>query len=95
MGTIEVAGMLKTLRGERAHVQKELANLDKAIGAIRELVGTEQTPNGRPGKRTMSAAARRKIARATKVALGKVQEGKGRLKAKRQHRLGTAESLSL
>lgn len=72
--------MLKTLRGERAHAQKELAKLDKAIAVLSELSGTNSTlsPNGKG--HTMSAAVRRRMAKAQKARWAKVraaQKGKG------------------
>ena len=64
MATIEIAGIMKTLRTERTHTRKELKKLDKVISALRELSGTNSAP-ARHGKRGgMSASARRKIAAA-------------------------------
>ena len=73
MGNLELAGTVKTLQGQRTQVHKELAKLDKAIAVIRELAGGEPTPNGRPTRRTMSAGARRKIAKAQKLRWAKVR----------------------
>jgi hypothetical protein len=67
MASLDLAGTLKTLRQERARIHQELGKLDRAIAVIRELAGTEPTPNGHPKKHTMSAAARRNIAKAQKL----------------------------
>ena len=64
MASLDLAGTLKTLQGERARIHQELIRLDRAIDVIRELAGTEAAPNGHPKKHTMSAAARRNIAKA-------------------------------
>jgi len=74
MGNLELAGTLKMLRGERAQVHKELTALDKAIAVIGELAGTNASSNGHVGKRTMSAAARRKIAKAQKLRWAKFRK---------------------
>ena len=73
MATIEIAGVLKTLQGERAHTRKELAKLDKAIAALRELSSTNSAPTQNGKRRTLSAAARRKIAKAQKLRWAKVR----------------------
>jgi len=74
MGNLELTGTVKMLQGQRAQVQKELAKLDKAIAVLRELSGTNPTlsPNGK--RRTLSAAARRKIAKAQKARWAKVKQ---------------------
>ena len=77
---MEVAGLLKTLRDERAHAQKEVKKLDKAITVLRQLSGTNSTPSPNGKRHTMSASARRKIAKAQKLRWAKVrqaQKGKG------------------
>jgi hypothetical protein len=74
MASLDLTGTLKTLQTERARVHQELTRLDRAIGVIRELVGTEPTPNGRPKKHTMSTAARRKIAKAQKLRWAKFRK---------------------
>jgi hypothetical protein len=74
MGNLELAGTVKMLRGQRAQVQKELVKLDKAIAVLRELSGTNSTPNRHAGKHTMSAAARRKIGKAQKARWAKVRQ---------------------
>jgi hypothetical protein len=76
MGHLELSGTLKTLQEERAQIHKELTKLDRAIAVIRELAGTEPTSNGHPKKWTMSAAGRRKIAKAQKLRWAKVKAQK-------------------
>jgi hypothetical protein len=73
MANLELAGTVKMLQGQRAQVQKELVKLDKAIAVLRELNGTNSTPSPN-GKRTMSAASRRKIAKAQKARWAKVRQ---------------------
>jgi hypothetical protein len=74
--SLNLTDTLKTLQGERAQIQKELAKLDRAIDVIRELAGLEAAPNGHPTKRTVSAAARRKMAKAQKLRWAKVRAHK-------------------
>jgi hypothetical protein len=74
MGNLELAGTLKTLQGERAETQKKLTKLDKAIAVLRELNGTNSTPSPNGRKRTLSAAARRKIAKAQRARWAKLKE---------------------
>jgi hypothetical protein len=76
MSNLELADTLKTLQGERAQTQKKLTKLDGAIAVIRELAGTEPIQNGRPKKRTTSAAARRKMAKAQKLRWAKYKQQK-------------------
>ena len=73
MASLDLTGTLKTLQAERAQVHKELTKLDKALAVIRELAGTEPTPDGHPKKWTMSAAGRRKIAKAQKLRWAKLR----------------------
>ena len=73
MASLDLTSTLKILQGERAQIQKELTKLDRAIDVIRELAGTRPTPNGHPTKRTVSAAARRKMAKAQKLRWAKVR----------------------
>jgi hypothetical protein len=80
MGNLELEGTVKMLQGQRAQVQKELANLDKAIAVLRELSGIRSTPSQNGKRGTLSAAARRKIAKAQKARWAKlrqVQKAKG------------------
>ena len=76
MASLDLTGTLKTLQAERAQIHKELTNLDKAIAVIRELAGTEPTTNGHRKKWTMSASARRKMAKAQKLRWAKVRTQK-------------------
>jgi len=71
---LDLAGTLKTLHGERARLHQELNKLDRATDVIRELAGGEAAPNGHPKKHTMSAAARRKIAKAQKLRWAKFRK---------------------
>ena len=73
MGNLELAGTVKMLQGQRAQVQKELTKLDKAIAVLRELSGTNSAPTQNGKRRTMSAAARRKIGKAQKARWAKVR----------------------
>jgi len=73
MGNIEIADVLKTLQGERVHIQKNLTRLDKAIAALREVSGTNSAPTQNGKRRTLSAAARRKIAKAQKARWAKLR----------------------
>jgi hypothetical protein len=74
MARIELGETLKALQGERAKMQGELAELDKAITALEGLFGTRNTPsNGSENKRTLSAAARKKIGTAQKARWAKVR----------------------
>jgi hypothetical protein len=75
MGTLELTGTVKMLEGERAKAQKELAKLDRAIAVLRELSGTNSAPSTNGKRRTLSAAARRKIAKAQKARWAKVRAG--------------------
>jgi hypothetical protein len=74
MASVDLAGTLKALQGERAQRQTELDKLDRAIAVIRELAGPEAAPHGRPKKHAMSAAARRKIAKAQKLRWAKFRK---------------------
>ena len=60
-----------------AHIgwRTELAKLDKAITVLSELSGTNSTPSPNGKKRTLSAAARRKTAKAQKARWAKVRQG--------------------
>jgi hypothetical protein len=73
MASLDLTGTLKTLQAERAQIHNELTKLDSAIAVIRGLAGTEPTPNGHPKKWTMSASARRKIAKAQKLRWAKLR----------------------
>ena len=73
MARLDLSGTLKTLQLERAETQNKVTKLDRAIAVIRELARIEPTPNGHPKKWTMSASARRKIAKAQKLRWAKVR----------------------
>jgi hypothetical protein len=74
MGNLELAGTVKVLEDHRAVVQKELVKLDKAIVVLRELSGTNSTPSQNGKRRTLSAAARRKIGKDQKARWAKVRQ---------------------
>jgi hypothetical protein len=75
MASIDLVGTVKGLKGERVRVMGELAKLDKAITVLEGLFGKDSTsPNGHAGKRTLSAAARRKIGRAQKLRWAKLKQ---------------------
>jgi hypothetical protein len=75
MASIELGGMLKALKGERVKVQGELAKLDKAITVLGELTGTNPAKsNGSGHRRTLSVAARNKIAKAQKLRWARVRK---------------------
>ena len=76
MVNLELAGTVKMLQDQRVQVQKELAKLDKAIAVLRELSGTNSTPSQNGKGHTMSAAARRKIAKAQKARWAKMRQAK-------------------
>ena len=73
MGNLELTGTVKMLQGQRAQVQKELVKLDKAIAVLRELDQTNSAPPSNGKRRTLSAAARRKIGKAQKARWAKVR----------------------
>lgn len=77
MGNFDVRTTLETLTGERSRALKVVAKLDKAIAVIRELAGSSSTLNGHSRKRTLSAAARRKIAKAQKLRWAKFRKAQG------------------
>ena len=75
MASIELGGTLKALKGERIKIQGELAKLDKAITVLEELNGkSTAVSNGNGNKRTLSAAARNKIAKAQKLRWAKIRK---------------------
>ena len=73
MESIEIAQMMKSLRTERTHTRQELKGLDKVISALRQLSSANSTPIHNGKKRTLSAAARRKIAKAQKARWAKLR----------------------
>jgi hypothetical protein len=76
MGNLDLSATLATLHGERSRALKELAKLDRAIAVIGELGGSNSTLNGHTKKHTLSAAARRKIAKAQKLRWAKFKREK-------------------
>ena len=74
MGNLELTGTVKMLQLQRAQVQKELVKLDKAIAVLRELNGTNSLSSANGKRRTLSAAARRKIAKGQKARWAKVRQ---------------------
>jgi hypothetical protein len=74
MASIELGETLKALKGERAKMQRELAKLDKAINVLQGLFGTTAPTSNGNHKRTLSAAARRKIGMAQKARWAKVRK---------------------
>jgi hypothetical protein len=74
MRTIEIADVLKTLQGERAHIQKNVTKLDKAIAVLRGLSSTNSTPAQNGKRHILSAAGRRKIAKAQRLRWAKVRQ---------------------
>jgi len=72
MASIELGEALKSLKAERV-------KLNAAIAALEGLYGTGKSlpvANGNSGKRIMSAAARRKIAKAQKLRWAKFRAQK-------------------
>jgi hypothetical protein len=79
MASIDLGGTLKALKSERARVQQDLTKLDKAITVLEGLSGTNAAlPKGHARKRTMSAAARRKIGKAQKLRWAKLKQQAGK-----------------
>ncbi len=76
MVSLDLAGTLKTLQAERVRMDKELTKLDRAIDVIRDLAGTDAPPDGHPKQHIMSAASRRKMAKAQKLRWAKVRAGR-------------------
>lgn len=74
MQNLELTGTVKTLQSQRAEIQKELTKLDKAIAALQELSTTTATPSPNGKKHTISAASRRKMAKAQKARWAKVRQ---------------------
>jgi hypothetical protein len=74
MGNLDLTATIKMLQSQRAQAQKEVAKLDKVIAVLGELSGTELTPSTNGKKRTISLAARRKMAAAQKARWAKVRQ---------------------
>jgi hypothetical protein len=73
MALTEVADTLRLLKSKRAQINKELSDLDRAITALQGLTDSSSASNGNFKKRTLSAAARRKISAAQKIRWAKVR----------------------
>jgi hypothetical protein len=74
-----LAEALQLLREEQTHAQDQVKKLDEAISAIEGIVGTRKVGSAQGPirkRRTMSAAARRKIAAAQKARWAKVKNPK-------------------
>ena len=75
MTGIDLGGTLKALRAERVKIHNDLSKLDKAISVLEELGGTSTArSNGNGPKRTLSVAARNKIAKAQKLRWAKIRK---------------------
>ena len=75
MASIQVSEMMKALRTERTETRGQLRKLDSVILTLREL-SRDSTPTRRGRRRGMSAAARRKIAKAQKARWGKWRQAR-------------------
>jgi hypothetical protein len=68
---------IQQLRQERKHAQLQVEKLDSAISVLQGLTGSSSTStrNGSQPKRKVSAAARRRMARAQKARWAKSRKG--------------------
>lgn len=66
--------VLRLLREERDQAQSEIGKLQSAISTIEDLTGRVRGVDGTRPKRTMSAAARRRIAQAQKARWAKLRK---------------------
>ena len=74
---LNVQSVLNELRNQRRRTQAELKRLDRAIAALRPLSsGNPDTERGRGIKRTLSAAARKRISQAQKARWAKIRRQK-------------------
>jgi nucleoid-associated protein YgaU len=69
---MNITNVVDELKQERDRLQGELQRIDAALAALVSLNGRGRTKTGRP-RRTMSAAARRKIAAAQRARWAKVR----------------------
>jgi len=75
MSGIELGGTLRALKDERAKLHQDLKKLDKAIAVLQELSRSNgASPDGHVVKRTISAAGRRRIAKAQKLRWAKLKQ---------------------
>jgi hypothetical protein len=65
---------LQQLRDERKQMQSQVEKLDRAISVIESLNGSVTSQNANQPTRIISAASRRKMARAQKARWAKVRE---------------------
>jgi hypothetical protein len=75
---------IQQLRQERKHAQLQIEKLDSAISVLEGLTGSSSvtpTRNGSQPKRKVSAAARRRMARAQKARWAKLRKGSPSLRA--------------
>jgi len=72
-----LTSVLVQLREERTQAQQQVEKLDEVIAVIQELVGRDGSASGGQrqgrGRRTLSAAARRKIAAAQRARWARVR----------------------
>lgn len=80
----ELDNILQQLRAEREHSQAQLHRLNQAIAAL-EGVGPAESVSGKRGRRTLSAAARQRMADAQRRRWAKVR-AKGTAKPARTRR---------
>jgi len=66
-----LTGVLRQLRNERQNAQKQVERIDAALAALNGLSSKRQ---GNGGTRTLSAAARRKIAAAQRARWAKIKK---------------------
>jgi hypothetical protein len=75
---------LRQLQAERSRADKEIARLDEAIAVFEKLVGTNSRgATGRASRngRKISAATRRRMAKAQKARWAKLRQKQGKAKA--------------
>ena len=87
--------VIRELQGRRNRAEREIDRLDLAIKALEQINGMSEVTAAAPGRRTMSAAARRRIAMAMKARWAK-RKGMARPGSKKTpscHPKGGPESL--
>jgi len=77
---VNLSSLLTNLRKERVRSAREVQRLDKAIAVLRKLVGRKRAGKMRGPKprRTLSAAARRRIAAAQRARWAKWKAGQSK-----------------
>ena len=79
MAKAEFGDALKTLKAKRGQLHVELRQVDKAISILRGLSAAAPNLNGHPKKIwTMSAAARKKIAKAQRLRWAKFKKAQAK-----------------